>query len=458
MRTTLILILISVFQGIGYCQNTKHEVFPAAGDYFLNQQMQISWTLGEVIPETFSGQTLKFTQGFQQSDQFRDLGGLLRYDNTFLSPLSNSTVRLKSGATLVAQSNTNQNGGYLFHNLQNGSYQLIGSTLKPWGGGNATDALVIMKHFTNIAVLQGIRLMAADVDASGYVNTTDALQVMKRFVAMQSSFPSGDWLFETHTVQVDGFNNLTDHVKGLCVGDVDGSYIPGLKSDPSLSLHHKGVLKAKYHEEMVVPVSWSDNTHMNALSLVLYYPVNQIDVLSASIPGEDQNMVYTCKNGEIRIAWNSLTPKFLLAEEPFLFLHLRVNNSYNSSGNSINFMVGAESNAADSEALTLFNKSLEIPVLIPEENGFYLGQNQPNPGSDLTSFTYSLPEAGLVQLFLTNPTGQRIRILLEKEHTAGDFSFPLDCKEIPAGVYVYTMHFTAQSGDYQISKRMLIVH
>jgi len=224
MRTTLIFILISVIQGIGYSQNAKHEVFPAAGDYFFNQQMQMSWTMGEAIPETVLGQNLKLTQGFQQSDLFRDLGGLLRYDNAFQSPLTNTAVRLKSGQSIFAQTITNMYGGYSFSNLPNGTYQLTGTCTKPWGGGNATDALIIMKHFTNLLQLQGIRLTAADADGSGYINSIDALQVMKRFVLLQNSFPIGDWVIEKHTIQVDGFNNLTDNFKGLCTGDVDGSY------------------------------------------------------------------------------------------------------------------------------------------------------------------------------------------------------------------------------------------
>lgn len=47
----------------GYAQ----EVIASTGNHFQNNQMQISWTLGESVIKTVSNSSTQLTQGFQQS-------------------------------------------------------------------------------------------------------------------------------------------------------------------------------------------------------------------------------------------------------------------------------------------------------------------------------------------------------------------------------------------------------
>lgn len=153
--------------------------------------------------------------------------GIITYDNDFSTPLANVMVSLLDTNNQVIDTTfTDANGEYAFLNVMPGTYSLYSSYNYPWGGGNATDAMLILHHFVGIQYLYGLRKLAGDCDASGYVNSIDALYVAQRFVLMINSFPAGDWVFETPVVIVDGNGTVIQDYMGLCVGDTNGSYIP----------------------------------------------------------------------------------------------------------------------------------------------------------------------------------------------------------------------------------------
>jgi hypothetical protein len=153
--------------------------------------------------------------------------GTVNYGNTASTPLNNVTVYLKNNnGVIMHQTTTNTSGQYSFMNVNQGAYKVSVTSTKPWGGANAVDALLIMKHFVAMSLLTGINLTVADVDGSGYANAVDALTTMKRFVGMQSYFSVGDWSFQEFWVTVGPGQTITQNIKGLCTGDVDNSFIP----------------------------------------------------------------------------------------------------------------------------------------------------------------------------------------------------------------------------------------
>ncbi|MCX6272823.1 MAG: hypothetical protein NTU44_16720, partial [Bacteroidetes bacterium] len=78
-----------------------------------------------------------------------------------------------------------------------------------------------------------------DVNASGYINTTDALLILQRYVGPNTTFPAGDWVFESGNATLSGGNSIILNLKGLCYGDLDGNFIPAGCS-PMPTLAHAG--------------------------------------------------------------------------------------------------------------------------------------------------------------------------------------------------------------------------
>ncbi|MCK4406378.1 MAG: T9SS type A sorting domain-containing protein [Bacteroidales bacterium] len=67
MKKILLSILMITSIEITYCQSISREVNASAGEYFINSNSSISWTLGEIVTETFVSDDNTLTQGFQQS-------------------------------------------------------------------------------------------------------------------------------------------------------------------------------------------------------------------------------------------------------------------------------------------------------------------------------------------------------------------------------------------------------
>ncbi len=155
------------------------------------------------------------------------ISGKLIYDDTLNphQPIINTLLILhKTNGVTVDSTYTDINGIYHFINVPIGSYNIEVECTKAWGGGGSNDALMIMKHFSKLIQLTGLKLKAGDIDGSGAVNATDALYVAQRFVFMINSFPVGDWVFENDLTTINS-SNVIYIFKGLCVGDVNGSYI-----------------------------------------------------------------------------------------------------------------------------------------------------------------------------------------------------------------------------------------
>lgn len=161
------------------------------------------------------------------ANNLNSITGKITYDDTLNPHQTLSDVDLyltTANGEPEDSTTTDQNGEYVFEYLSSGDYYLQPSTNKTWGGGNSTDALRIMQHFVNLYNLSGLKLKAADVNGSGYVNAMDALYVAQRFVLLINSFPAGDWIFESDSITINN-SNVSLNLKGLCTGDVDGSYI-----------------------------------------------------------------------------------------------------------------------------------------------------------------------------------------------------------------------------------------
>jgi hypothetical protein len=155
------------------------------------------------------------------------VSGYIKYNNKSQSPMYNTTVYLldTEGDTL-SMAYTDAYGAYSFVNAANGEYKLRCSTTIKWGGGTPIDALYINRYYIGLYTIgDNLKKKAADVSGDGKINPADALAVNRRFTGLISYFSAGDWIFETPAIIVNG-GDVTQDIKAICTGDVDGSYNP----------------------------------------------------------------------------------------------------------------------------------------------------------------------------------------------------------------------------------------
>lgn len=94
---------------------------------------------------------------------------------------------------------------------------------------------------------------------------------------------------------------------------------------------------------------------------------------------------------------------------------------------------------------------------IPQE--YQLGQNFPNPFNPVTTITFGLPEAALVELYIYNLRGQFVRQLIAKRnYKPGYHRLIWDAcdqhgNQVSSGIYIYVL----KAGDFYQARKMILL-
>ncbi len=251
------------------------------------------------------------------------ISGLLQYDNTARTAVVNSTVRLLgTGGNVLQTTTTNASGQYTFSNVASGSYSVTALSNRPWGGVSSADALLITRQFNNTVNLSGLRITSADVNGSNSVSSADALLVSRRVAGLIGSFAAGDWKFETISVNITNAN-ITQNIRGICVGDVNASYQPPTARFASLDLE-QGSIEVIPPEGLWVPLSLLDlsskrNLEIGSVTLDLHAPQGwQIEGIRSTLNG--MNPEYSIEGNRLRLSWFNVAGMVIGRDEPILYL------------------------------------------------------------------------------------------------------------------------------------------
>ena len=157
------------------------------------------------------------------------ISGTITYDNSPVnSPIPNAKLYLRSsGGQIIDSTTSNDSGTYSFCGVTPGTYTISMSENQAAGGINSVDALLCLKHFVGVSMLTGIRYKAGEVNNNGYINATDALIILRRFTEQILTFPIGNWIIDEASVTINPADQeVIKNITGLCVGDVNASFIP----------------------------------------------------------------------------------------------------------------------------------------------------------------------------------------------------------------------------------------
>jgi len=84
---------------------------------------------------------------------------------------------------------------------------------------------------------------------------------------------------------------------------------------------------------------------------------------------------------------------------------------------------------------------------------FHLSNNYPNPFNPVTYIHYSIPYSGKVELNVYNSLGQKVRTIVNKYQTAGEYTFPFDASGLASGIYFYELKMR----DHTLTKKMILL-
>jgi hypothetical protein len=354
--------------------------------------------------------------------------GEVKYANAAGTPLSNSSVTIFNQSGPLQTVSTDAAGNFSIIGLPSGNYSLRVSTSKPWGGVNATDALVVARHFTGAAPLQGIRFLAADVNGSTSINSTDALLVSRRFIGQIDSFNVGNWVFEEPNF-FSGGGIVNAEIRGLTFGDVNGSYTPTQnRVKPLIDLDTREVV---YVGDLAVevPVFVDRSLVAGALSLELQLPVGVelVGVRSAFGTGEFQ---YELIDGVLRVGWFSLSEVSLHPSAPVFYLQLTTKQEVTS-----NWSVEGLSEIANGWAEAYPEVGLRLPRVVRSSAGAFSASVYPNPATDAAYLQVQIPTEGMLGIRITDALGKLVFEQTAVKREAGSQIIALDATTWAAGAY-----------------------
>ncbi|MFN5324366.1 MAG: CARDB domain-containing protein [Bacteroidota bacterium] len=88
----------------------------------------------------------------------------------------------------------------------------------------------------------------------------------------------------------------------------------------------------------------------------------------------------------------------------------------------------------------------------PEENGFSLSQNYPNPISQSSEIEFNIPENGQVKLQIDDLLGRTLMVPFEGNLNGGNHRVSISGAQLPNGLYTYTLTWEGQ----KLTKRLVV--
>jgi hypothetical protein len=209
---------------------------------------------------------------------------------------------------------------------------------------------------------------------------------------------------------------------------------------------------------------------VGAISLILNYPsdlatiqgVYLTDGNSPAVSG--QSLSYNVNGNELRIGWTSMDPLELAASGKLVTIKMKTSAAF-VSGQSIKIMLSPDilNELADGFAAPLNNAVLSTNIIEASATGIndlssapLTLNNHPNPFSDFTFITYTLPSDGNVAIDLHNLLGEHIAKLVSCAQNKGNHELRLDGADLNPGIYTATLKFT--SGNTVEYRTIKLVH
>ncbi len=110
-----------------------------------------------------------------------------------------------------------------------------------------------------------------------------------------------------------------------------------------------------------------------------------------------------------------------------------------------------------------YSEIVEVEVGIPNE--YSLEQNYPNPFNPRTTIWYEIPERGFVTLKVYDVLGNEVVTLVNEEKPAGSYEVEFNAsrshsgfvRNLPSGIYFYTIRAGSANGGFSQTKKMLLI-
>ncbi|MHC1737739.1 MAG: YCF48-related protein [Ignavibacteriaceae bacterium] len=272
----------------------------------------------------------------------------------------------------------------------------------------AFDASNILKFLTGQITFNLQQTINSDVTLDGTISAVDASKILQFIVHIIDSLPSTSVPNANGIIAMQNSSSLPGGIIDVPVYLTNGSEIIGIE----------GSLSYDQTKLTLLEVIFSD---------VLAPFVKEYRIAQGGVSFVGSGTQQTAPAGTLAILRFRVKENAPAGPSVISFSGLRLNE-------------GAVQQNVASATLSILT-DLESEDL-PSE--YMLCQNYPNPFNPVTVIEYKLPKDCLVRIDLFSVTGEKLATLVDREHSAGSYSFNLNTNylRLSSGIYFYRL--TAQ--------------
>lgn len=409
-------------------------------------------------------------------------GTITYYNPPTYSPIGGVTVSLQQGGVEILSATTNSLGQYSFPTVCPGTYTVVPTRTDPPSPDpvNVTDAAKVAEWAAGPFEIQKVKFMAGDVLMNHILLPNDATRIQNYFltsgtigwcippanticrpkwtfyinetISANPGTPDNNVKYTSITVP-EASGPITLDLYGMVTGDFNGSYIPALKSESAnLRLNEAEVMKVDAGTEFELPLNATANLEIGALSMIMEFPADKLEILDAWMDGNEANSVMFNLDGtELRLGWMSGFPVTVNAGESVVTLKVRLIGTLaegetiglNLKGDPRNELANGNADVIPNVIL-LADRVAVKSVGITEVDGSSLGfANYPNPFNETTTFVLDLPFSGFATIEVRDMLGKVVNLFLNEDLASGQHKYVINSNSLKPGVYTATLNLKA---------------
>ena len=399
--------------------------------------------------------------------------GHITYDNTLNSNIDSCKVCLKNTAGQLIDSVWNEiDGTYTFRCVNSGNYTNSFSSIKKWGGVNATDALLTAQFSIGLTNLSPFRQLAGDVNLSGYLNAADAYMIVRRYIHVVNSFPCGDWIKEPFINVVVASQSVSCGFITLCAGDVNGSYIPPLNGQKPYSnneftpiLVSSGTSEINPDKSLLLPVYTERELNLSAMSMVMAFDTTELEI--SGIISKLEGLQYSIIGDKIRIGWFDVNARSFRPGGMLFKISARLKQTAVMPF-PLQFSIDSETEFADDDANAIADVRLYMPLDI--QNNFSKIQSDetiktnliqlvtPNPTTGFSQVSLYCPAKGECEASIYDQLGKLVSHNSFFANNTSSINFAVDLSSCMPGLYYLVVRFDGKNKSVTERRKLFLAN
>jgi hypothetical protein len=275
------------------------------------------------------------------NNRFKISGNILYYSNDI--PIEGVKLNL-DGGSMHLDTYTDENGAYVFPPSPNGNYGVTPyhTATIPEMVITPFDASLVFRNMRNVISLDDYQKLAADINADGDQDVFDIVLILLYSMGHTENFNKDAWLFNPVSINYSLDQDISDHYKGIVLGDVSGNWKPEgenqipVITDAMFCVTLPDISGVTTGDLIQIPVSITPTASADIYSYYadIAYDPEVLTFTNVSMDNYDsENWTYPSTNkslaGKIRIVACGATP--LNIDDDLFKLHFTVLGNINDS-------------------------------------------------------------------------------------------------------------------------------